>query len=80
MQTKKLIRFLFDEVMTQQFVDRNNSSLITKSEFFKFVQAFRRDILEGEIYDMFLALLKKLAVSQQAETANKDLKKGNALN
>ena len=29
---------------------------------------------------MFLALLKKLAVSQQVETANKDLKKGNALN
>lgn len=78
--TKKLIRFLFDEVMTQQFVDRNNSSLITKSEFVKFVQAFRRDILEGEIADMFLALLKKLAVSQQVETANKDLKKGNALN
>ena len=66
--------------MTQQFVDRNNSSLITKSEFVKFVQAFRRDILEGEIADMFLALLKKLAVSQQVETANKDLKKGNALN
>jgi phosphoserine phosphatase len=80
MLTKKLIRFLFDEVMTQQFVDRNNSSLITKSEFVKFVQAFRRDILEGEIADMFLALLKKLAVSQQVETANKDLKKGNALN
>ena len=78
--TKKLIRFLFDEVMTQQFVDRNNSSLITKSEFVKFVQVFRRDILEGEIADMFLALLKKLAVSQQVETANKDLKKGNALN
>lgn len=71
---------MFDEVMTQQFVDRNNSSLITKSEFVKFVQAFRRDILEGEIADMFLALLKKLAVSQQVETANKDLKKGNALN
>ena len=80
MLTKKLIRFLFDEVMTQQFVDRNNSSLITKSEFVKFVQVFRRDILEGEIADMFLALLKKLAVSQQVETANKDLKKGNALN
>ena len=44
------------------------------------MQAFRRDILEGEIADMFLALLKKLAVSQQVETANKDLKKGNALN
>ena len=66
--------------MTQQFVERNNSSLITKSEFVKFVQAFRRDILEGEIADMFLALLKKLAVSQQVETANKDLKKGNDLN
>jgi|688.fasta_scaffold661149_1 hypothetical protein len=80
MLTKKLIRFLFDEVMTQQFVDRNNSPLINKSEFIKFVQAFRRDILEGEISDMFLALLKKLAVSQQAETASKDLKKGNAHN
>lgn len=62
------MRFLFKEVLEnidRAFYDHNQ---LSKEDFNKFVKGFKKELLESELYDMFLVLAKKLPQSQRPKT------------